>query len=104
MKNIIVDPVKIDTSASYISAAAARDGFFLIAYIPPTHKGVIKVDLIVLSKPGFAYWFDPTDGRYIPVQASRINNNGIMEFYPPGKNHAGESDWVMLITTKRISN
>jgi len=104
MKNIIVEPHNIDTSASYVSAAAARDGSFLVAYIPPTHQGAIKVDLSVLSKPGFAYWFDPTDGRYIPVQASPISNDGTREFYTPGKNHTGESDWVILITTKTLSN
>lgn len=101
MKNIIMDPANIDTSAAYISAAAARDGSLLVAYIPPVHQGEIRVDLSVLSKPGFAYWFDPTDGRYIPVETSALPNTGISAFVPPGKNHAGENDWVLLIKTKK---
>ena len=51
MKNIIADPDNIDTSVSYISAAAARDGSVLVAYIPPDHTGEVKVDLSALSKP-----------------------------------------------------
>lgn len=104
MKNIIVGPANIDTSASYVSAAAARDGSLLVAYIPPAHKGVVKVDLSVLSNPGYAYWFDPTDGRYIPVDGSPVSNIGIKAFIPPGKNHGGESDRVLLIKTSRIKN
>ena len=103
MKNIIAGPANIDTAASYVSAAAARDGSFLVAYIPPAHKGNVKVDLSVLDKPGFAYWFDPTDGRYIPVEGSPVSNTFIREFIPPEKNHAGESDWVLLVTTSRMS-
>ena len=104
MKNIISDPVNIDTAATYISAAAAGDGSFLVAYIPPAHKGGVKVDLSVLNKPGLGYWFDPTDARYVPVGSSPVNNIGILEFTPPGKNHDGESDWVLLFTTRRIGD
>jgi hypothetical protein len=104
MKNIIVDPLNVDTSASYVSAATASDGSFLVAYIPPAHRGEVKVDLGVLSKPAFVYWSDPTDGRYISVEASPVTNKGIREFMTPGKNHAGESDWVLLLSTSRIKN
>jgi hypothetical protein len=103
MKNIITDPLNIDTTASYVSAAAARDGSLLVAYIPPAHVGGVNVDLSVLSKPGFAYWFDPTDGRYIPFGPSPLTNTGSREFIPPGKNHNGETDWVLMIMTGRIS-
>jgi hypothetical protein len=99
MKDIISDPGNIDTTASYVSAAAAHDGSFLVAYIPPAHEGVVRVDLSVLSKPGYAYWFDPTDGRYIPLEESRLPNTGPKEFIPPAKNDAGESDWVLLVMT-----
>ena len=103
MKNIIKDPANIDTVASYVSAAAARDGSFLVAYVPPAHKGTIKVDVSVLSKRCFAYWFDPTDGRYIPAGRSPVSNTGIREFTPPATNHAGESDWVLLITSRKMT-
>ena len=103
MKSIIADPVNIDTTAAYVSAAAARDGSFLVAYIPPAHKGGIKVDLSVLNKPGFVYWFDPTDGSYSPVQASPVANTGIREFTPPGKNYGGAFDWLLLAVTSRIN-
>lgn len=104
MKDIITDAVNRDTTASYVSAAAARDGSFLVAYVPPAHEGKISVDLSVLNKPALAYWFDPTDGRYLPIGQSTVRNNGATEFTPPGKNQAGESDWVLLITTTRLRN
>jgi hypothetical protein len=104
MKNLIPDPANIDTTASYVSAAAARDGSFLVAYIPPAHNGGVRVDLSALTKPCFLYWFDPTDGRYLSPEASPLSNHGIREFIPPGKNHADESDWVLLLTTRPISN
>ena len=83
MKKIIANPVNIDAAATYVSAAAARDGSFLVAYIPPAHKGAIRVDLSVLSKPSYVYWFNPTDGRYLPMEASLVSNTGIREFVPP---------------------
>lgn len=101
MKDIIVDPANADTTASFVSAAAARDGSFLVAYIPPAHDGRIRVDLTVLSKPGIAYWFDPTDGRYLPVKGSPIRNNSVKEFITPEKNSVGEGDWVLLVKTTR---
>jgi hypothetical protein len=104
MKNIIVDPVNKDTSASYVSAAASRDGSLLIAYIPPAHKGEVRVDLSVLSRQGFAYWFDPTVGQYIAVKSTPVTNKGIESFVVPGKNQAGENDWVLVVKTKRIKN
>jgi hypothetical protein len=101
MKNIIADPANIDTSASYVSAAAARDGSFLVAYIPPAHEGNVKVDVSVLSKRCHAYWFDPADGKYTPAGA--VANKSIKEFTPPGKNSTGETDWVLLITTRKMT-
>lgn len=103
MKDIITDPANIDTTASYVSAAAAKDGSFLVAYVPPAHQGSVKVDLSVLRKPGFAYWFDPTDGRYTQAATSVIKNRGVREFIPPGKNRAGERDWVLLIRTAPLA-
>lgn len=101
MKNIIVDPANVDTAVSYVAAAAAKDGSFLVAYIPPAHTGRIKVDVSVLSKPCFAYWFDPTNGKYIRASRSLVRNKGIKDFTPPSKNHAGERDWVLLLSANK---
>jgi len=103
MKNIVADPAKnSDTTATYVAAAAAHDGSLLIAYIPPGHAGRLQIDLSVLSKPGFASWFDPTNGKYTVLKKSPISNSGLSEFDVPGKNSAGESDWVLVITTKGL--
>ncbi|HEX6224338.1 MAG TPA: DUF4038 domain-containing protein [Chryseolinea sp.] len=104
MKKIITDPLNVDTTASFVSAAADPDGSLLVAYLPPAQKGSVKVDLSVVSKPAFAYWFDPTDWRYIPIASSPISNTDTREFTTPGKNHAGDRDWVLLVTTISLKN
>lgn len=102
MKNLIIDPTNIDTTASYVSAAAAKDGSLFVAYIPPVHTGKIKVDLSVLGKPGYAYWFDPTNGKYSQVGTSTVSNKGFKEFKTPGKNSAGENDWALIVSIRNI--
>ncbi|MCB0686493.1 MAG: DUF4038 domain-containing protein [Saprospiraceae bacterium] len=103
MKDIIVDPMNVDTSESYVSAAAANDGSTIIAYIPPAYKGNrITIDLTVLSGTGYAYWFDPTDGQFLAAQSSTITNQGNGNFLIPGKNKAGARDWVLLIQTQQL--
>jgi hypothetical protein len=62
------------------------------------------VDVSVLSKPGFAYWFDPTNEQYISAEPAPIANNGVRKFTPPAKNQAGETDWVLVITTSKIKD
>ena len=103
MKDVIIDPLNIDTTASYVSAAAARDGSLLVAYIPPAHDGGVTVNLTVLKKAAFAYWFDPTDGSFLPVGESRVTNKGNRTFVPPGKNHQGQTDWVLIFATEKIA-
>ena len=58
----------------------------------------------VFSKPGFAFWLDPTDGGYIPVEGSLVSTKGERKFLPPTKNGAGESDWVLVIATRQVKD
>lgn len=55
MQTIIADKNNMDTSAIYVSAAAAKDGSLLVAYIPPAHTGSISVNMNVLSRESNAY-------------------------------------------------
>lgn len=101
MKTLIIDKTNIDTAASYVSAAAAADGSLLLAYIPPAHHGSIAVDLSVFKTRVYGRWFDPTNGTYIAVTGVPFDNKGVRSFFPPGKNSAGETDWVLKLTVKK---
>lgn len=43
---------------------------------------------------------DPTSGELKILEGSAFPGSGAREFTPPGKNAAGESDWVLLLETK----
>lgn len=101
MKTLITDPSNNDTLANYVSAAAAKDGSLLVAYIPPAHNGSISVDMSVLNGRAYAKWFDPTNGKYIPVTEKLLGNKAEQFFSPPGKNSRGEADWVLVIFGKK---
>ncbi|MEO7490002.1 MAG: putative collagen-binding domain-containing protein, partial [Ferruginibacter sp.] len=98
MKTLITDASNVDTSADYVSAAAAKNGTLLVAYIPPAHRGNVTVDMSVLQHNISAKWFDPTDGTYKAVSDSLLNNKGEHSFTPPEKNSAAETDWVLVLT------
>jgi hypothetical protein len=46
-----------------------------------------------------ARWFDLSDGIYQDASPSLVPNNGSHDFTPPGKNHVGDGDWVLLLQT-----
>jgi len=99
MKTLVADPTNIDSAATYVSAAAASDGSLLVAYLPPAHRGKVTIDMSVLAKKTYGYWFDPTSGKYSMIPGAGLTNKGYRDFVPPGPNSRGEPDWVLLITT-----
>ncbi|CAN5476646.1 DUF4038 domain-containing protein [soil metagenome] len=101
MPTLIVDPNNTDTSAAYVSAAATKDGSMLVAYIPPAHEGSTTVDMTALSNKVNAYWFDPTNGVYTSIKDFSLTNKGYKSFTPPGKNSAGENDWVLILLAQK---
>lgn len=101
MQTLIADENNIDTSATYVSAAAAKNGSFLVAYIPPAHTGNISVNMTALSNKVYAYWFDPTNGKYTLITTSPLDNKGVQSFTPPAKNSVGENDWVLMLSVKK---
>ena len=46
-----------------------------------------------------AQWYDPTSGRYVGAHGSPLAATGTRRFRPPGRNHDGDSDWVLVLTT-----
>jgi hypothetical protein len=85
------------TTDTYATAARTPDGTLMIAYIPSMRT--ISVDMSKMSGTAAARWYDPTNGEYIGVDDSPFANTGIRQFAPPGKNHDGDGDWVLLLET-----
>jgi hypothetical protein len=83
------------SESDYATAARTTDGAYVVVYMPTARR--ITVNLSSLRGPATGAWFDPTDGTYHAIQGGAIPNKGSREFAPPGKNHAGDSDWVLLL-------
>ena len=97
MKTLITAGGSTTSDSNYVAAAATREGTLLVAYIPPWHKGSITVDMTAMAGSTKARWFDPTSGTFTNISGSPFANKGTRQFTPPGKNRAGEGDWVLLL-------
>ena len=97
MKTLITASGNISTDSDYVAAAATYEGTLLIAYIPPSHNGSITVDMTAMAGSTKARWFDPTSGTFTNISGSPFANKSTYQFTPPGKNHVGEGDWVLLL-------
>jgi hypothetical protein len=86
-------------SNDYATAALAADGTLAIAYVPTERS--ITVDLSKLAGPAQARWFDPSNATYIAVGDGSLANAGSRELRTPGKNAAGDADWLLVLETTR---
>jgi hypothetical protein len=80
---------------TYATAARTPDGTLIIVYIPTLRP--ITVDMSSLLGPTAAHWYDPTTAEYIPVSGEPFTNVGARQFTPPGNNHDGDGDWVLVL-------
>jgi hypothetical protein len=96
MRDLITRNGSCTRAPDYIAAAAARDGSLLVAYVPPDGAGAFDVDLRALRGPIRARWLDPTTGAY-RVIADALPNAAPHTFRLPGRNAAGDRDWVLVL-------
>ena len=96
MKTLITAGGSTPSDSDYVAAAATPDGTLLVAYIPPWHNKSITVDMTAMGGATKARWYDPTSGNFTKIPGSPFANKGTHQFTPPGKNHAGEGDWVLF--------
>ncbi len=82
---------------TYVTAARTGDGSLVMAYIPS--EGTLTIDMTRLAGAATARWYDPTNGTYRTVSASPLVSSGSRQFATPGKNAAGDGDWVLLLET-----
>jgi hypothetical protein len=83
------------SNSDYCTAAKTPDGTFVVAYLPTART--ITVEMANLRKSAQAAWFDPTNGTYKTIPGGPFANKGAQQFTPPGKNHEGDGDWVLLL-------
>jgi hypothetical protein len=83
--------------SDYATAARTPDGRLLIVYAPTIRA--LTIDMTRLSGPVTANWFDPSQAAYSPISGSPFSNKGSQTFTPPGKNHDGDEDWVLVLET-----
>lgn len=81
-----------------VSAAGTADGRCSLAYT--TGGKALTVDLGKLKGSLNARWFDPTSGELKAVPGAPFPASGSREFALPGKNAAGDGDWVLLIEAR----
>jgi hypothetical protein len=80
---------------NYVTAALTPDGTLGMAYLP--QGGTITVAMSKLQKGINARWFDPADNTFHAIAGSPFSNRGKHRFTPPGKNSAGDPDWVLVL-------
>ncbi len=83
------------SESDFCTASKTPDGSFVVAYMPTART--ITVDMTRLKAPANAKWFDPTNGTYTSMTGGALANTGTHQFAPPGKNHEGDSDWVLIL-------
>ncbi len=84
------DPIPDDT---YATAALTPDGTLAMAYLPDNRR--VTIDMSKLAGPVTARWFDPTNASFTDI--GNFANSGTRKFNPPGHNHDGDEDWVLLL-------
>ncbi|HZF63282.1 MAG TPA: glycoside hydrolase family 140 protein [Chitinophagaceae bacterium] len=76
----------------YVVASVSQEGDFLMAYLPYGKKVTINTQKLK-AKNLRGWWFNPRDGRSLPI--SSFENTGNKEFSPHSEGRG--SDWVLII-------
>jgi hypothetical protein len=82
-------------SSDYVTTAATPDGTLAVSYVPA--GGTVTVNMARFSRRVRARWFDPTNGTFKASRTS-LPNRGEIRLTAPGKNAAGDDDWVLVLT------
>jgi Protein of unknown function (DUF4038)/Putative collagen-binding domain of a collagenase len=82
-------------SNDYVTAALTPDGSLGMAYLP--QGGTLTLSMTRLQGRLIARWFDPTANTFKGIDGSPFANTGTQRFTTPGKNSAGDPDWVLVL-------
>jgi len=81
--------------ANYATTAWIPDGSLAITYDPA--GDALTVNLGEFNQPITATWYDPSNGASTTIAGSPFQNIGSEQFAPPGINHDGDEDWVLVL-------
>jgi hypothetical protein len=86
-------------SVDCVSDAETSDRTLALAYLPDPAGtlSMITVNLARMAGSITARWYDPTDGAFTGITGSPFANSGSHNFRPPGRNSAGDSDWLLVL-------
>ena len=87
------------SKSDYATTSKTPDGSFVVVYMPTART--ITVNMASLKAPANARWFDPSNGAYTTIPGQPSANTGTKQFTPPGRNHDGDSDWVLLLDASK---
>jgi hypothetical protein len=82
---------------TYQTAALSLDRSLGIVYAAAGTR--VTVDMSKMSGLSTARWFDPSNNTYTTISESPFPNTGTHNFSTPGKNHAGDTDWILVLTS-----
>jgi hypothetical protein len=88
--------------SDYSPAAMTVDGQALLAYAPTPR--VLTVNMARFAGPVTAFWYDPTNGRSLPIAEGPLNNAGSRQFASPASNGAGDGDFALVLQTNNRPN
>jgi hypothetical protein len=94
---VVVSGYGTSGNADYVTPAVANDRSLAVAYVPSPRE--LTVDLDRLKGPVTAAWFDPTNGQRTTSRGAPYPGHGKQAFATPGKNAAGEGDFVLVIAS-----
>ncbi len=80
-------------------AALSADRSTALVYLPTIRRISIEMGQLA-GESVVAHWYDPTDGRELPVKDSPLPASGVHSFKPTINNSAGFGDWVLLLTSR----
>jgi hypothetical protein len=83
------------TAGNGVVLARTLDGTLAVGYLAT--GGSAGINLGAFARKVTARWFDPSAGTYATIPGSPFGNTGNHAFSVPGKNAAGQRDWVLLL-------
>jgi hypothetical protein len=87
------------SDSDYATAANTPDGTLAMVYTPVRHT--LTIALTNFSSSVTARWYDPTANRFAAIPGSPFPNIETHNFTTPGKNSAGDGDWMLVLEAPR---
>jgi Protein of unknown function (DUF4038)/Putative collagen-binding domain of a collagenase len=87
------------SDSDYATAANTPDGTLAMVYTPVRHT--LTIALTNFSSSVTARWYDPTANTFAAIPGSPFPNVGTHNFTTPGKNSAGDGDWMLVLEAPR---